>query len=226
MKKLLIFSLLIPFMLTSALAQNNTFGVYFNSSKALGSFGDNLDKNPAGIVLKGSHFLGSSSLSLGAELGISMYSNQDYKVQVANNEFVKVHEEDCYYSGMFTAQYVFYRESLISPYVVGKLGFSTFFSDVMADEETEKFENYNKTHGTSFNTGIGAGFKLNLTQLFNGSEYSRPVYFDFSVIRVNGTKSSYRHIKNYENVSMDLDYGKYNSFTDHMDFHFGIEFAI
>jgi hypothetical protein len=225
MKKYILLPLLLISFVFSSVAQNSSIGVYFNSSKAQGKFGDNLDRNPAGIVLKGYQFLGASNLALGAELGISMYSNQDYKVPIGNNEYVDVHEEDCYYSGAFAAQYVFFREATFSPYVVGKLGFSTFFSDVMADEETDKFESLNKTHGTSFNTMMGAGFKLNLSDVFN-STTDRPVYFDFSFSKVSGSKSKYRHIRNYEDVSLDLNYGKYESFTDHLDFHFGVEFTL
>ena len=224
MRKGIIFSAMI-LMTFVGQAQVARLGVYFNKTMATGEFGNNLGKNPNGIILNGMYGLKNTGFSVGGEFGVSMYSNRAYTLETAT-ETVKIHEEDCYYTGKVIVRYNFLKNTAISPFIVGKVGFSTFFSDMVAEEETEAFENRFESHGTAFNSGVGAGLGFNISKLFNFGSQNYPIYFDCSANRNYGSVSNYRDIKSDDGATKSLNNGHFKSKTSHMDFHFGLNFTI
>jgi len=224
MKKLVIL-LIAGVMSVGCFAQKATMGVYFNKTIATGEFGDNLGKNPNGLIINGNYGIKNTGFSVGAELGVSMYSNRDYTLETPT-ETINVHEEDCYYTGKAMLRYYFLRDKAISPFIVGKLGFSTFFSDMTAEEETDAFENRSETHGTAFNSGAGFGLQCNLGKLFNFGSTRKPIFFEASANRNYGSVSNYRDIKGFDGAARNLDNGSFSSRTSHMDFHFGVSFSL
>lgn len=219
------FLLIFGILSLSGFAQQGSLGVFFNKTLATGEFGDNLGKNPNGFIINGLYGLNNSGFSVGAELGVSMYSNRDYILETPT-ETINIHEEDCYYTGKAIVRYNFLRESIVSPFITGKIGFSTFFSDMMAEEETDAFENRFESHGTAFNSGVGIGLQVNLGEAFNFGSTRKPVFLDISANRNYGSLSNYRDIKSDEGATKSLENGGFSSKTSHLDFHFGINFTL
>lgn len=205
-------------------AQSTSLGIYFNSTQATGQFNENIEKNPAGFMLNAMHNIKNSNFSIGGEFGVSMYSNRDYTL-VTNGESVKIHEEDCYYSAKVLTRYNLRKDKTINPFVTAKMGFSTFFSDMVAEEETDAFEDRFVSHGTSFNTCLGMGVQFDLGKIFNFS-IANPIYFEFSANRTYGSNAAYRDIKSNQEESKNLNNGRFESRTSHVDLHFGFNFTL
>lgn len=222
-KCLLILAFLLIFTQFS-FGQSATLGVYFNSTQATGQFNENIEKNPTGILLNGMYNITDSRFSVGGELGVSMYSNRDYTIE-SNGENVKIHEEDCYYSGKAFVRYNLRKGKTINPFVAGKVGFSTFFSDMVAEEETDAFEDRFVSHGTSFNSCFGLGVQFDLGKIFN-FETHKPICFELSANRNYGSNSAYRDIKSNPEATKNIENGKFESKTSHVDLHFGITFNL
>ncbi|NNC83900.1 MAG: hypothetical protein HKN79_10000 [Flavobacteriales bacterium] len=199
----------------------------FNYSKfyAQGDFNRNIDQDPAGISFIYFHDLGEETpWSIGAELGVAMYSMKTFDaVDPQGREFV-IHEEDCFWTFHAIARHSFYRSELLQIHAEGRLGISTFFSDQYPNIEEVDFEGHSETHGTAFNAGLGAGFSVNLSGLLHGDGDSRDrVWFSTVYTQSAGTRSRYRNAP--EDV-LRLDEGEYRSLTDYANFRFGVLFRL
>lgn len=166
----------------------------------------------------------SSTIQVGGELGVSMYAGDSYTQEVQSNgqtHFVDVYEEDCFFHYTALARYQPYQEMAFMPYAEFRLGATSFFSTIMADDEyVDYFQDESKFHGTSFQTGVGGGMLIDLERLF-GSENLFAV--DLGATYVTGSRTDYRNMSLDSGQPMkSLDDAKYESTTDNVNFRIGV----
>ena len=200
---------------TDLLAQWN-IGLNFNYTTPLDQYDQNLAKDPKGFSMntlyspfKGRH------LMVGAELGISMYANDEYDIITSGGEEIQIDEEDCFLSYHALLRYQLAPGQLFNPYVEGRLGGVSFFSTRMAEEGAEEyFESETSFHGTAFNMSVGGGLALNV---------GPNVAIDLGVSLNRGAKTDYRSIEAGDaSLRRSLDYGVHKSYTHCMNYRLGI----
>jgi hypothetical protein len=188
--------------------------------QATGDFNRNVSRNPGGISLNYIHGINKwPALSVGAELGVAMYSNKTYDLQTDDGT-ISIYEEDCFWTAHLLAQYALYSTPTTTLYMEGRTGMTTFFSSKMAEDEEADFDDEFKWHGTAFNTGIGGGVKLNLSGLYRkDSENYKKIWLDLAVTTNSGSKTSYRNATEDTRVLSDANY---TSLTNYLHYRIGI----
>jgi len=210
------------FYLAKAEAQV-AMGMHYNITQPLSDYQNNLHTNPKGFSFSMMNAVGKSEvLFMGGELGVSMYANEDYLLEVENEynelESIDISEEDCYLRYNAFLRYIPFRHKVLSPYAEVSLGGVSFFSTQIVDEGFEDFfDNQTKFHGTAFNLSAGAGLMVKL------SEY---VALDMAVLANRGQKTHYRSISPSDiNLKKTLDDGRHESFTHHVNYRLGFVFG-
>ncbi len=204
-------------------AQSNTsFGLNFNLANPQQEFKENINRLPAGISFDVMKNIKESRLSIGGELGVAMFFDDEFEYELREegypNEFITLYEEDCYLSYAAVTRYRAFKHAMFNPYLEGRFGGTSFFSTRMAVESSELFDDTTKFHGTSFNAGIGAGFQINFCQT--------PLSLDFAAIANSGTHTVYRSITDVDGGAIRLSDGRVASKTNHINFRFGLRFNL
>ena len=212
-----------------------TFGSYLNSIaqqigvngslfQAQGEFDKNINKMPVGASINFLLPVGESKrLNMGAELGVAMYSNLMYSTVDNYGNDVHIDEEDCFWNAFAMAQYNVFQTPKIKVYAEGRLGMSTFFSSKIIDNGNTSEDEF-EFHGTSFNSGIGGGMKLNVIGLFGADPIRYNwLWLDLAVTVNSGSKSHYR---NAEESSLSLEDADYVSLTNNINYRIGVSFNL
>jgi len=223
MKTYLLPILLCVFSVSLIQAQSNTsFGLNFNLANPQQEFKDNINHLPKGISFDVISRIKDSRLSVGGELGVAMFFDDEFMYELSEEgrpgEFIELYEEDCYLSYAAVTRYSAFKHAFINPYLEGRLGGTSFFSTRMAVESTPHFEDHTRFHGTSFNMGIGAGVQINFCQT--------PLSLDLATIANSGTYAVYRSIQNTNNGAIRLSDGRVASKTNHLNFRLGLRFNL
>ncbi len=199
-----------------------SFGTNFNLAAPLQGFKDNLDRTPKGISFDYMRDIKESRLSVGGELGVAMFFDDEFMYELFDeghpNEFIELYEEDCYLSYHTTVRYRAFKQAWFNPYVEGRLGGTSFFSTRMAVEHTSLFDNTTKFHGTSFNAGLGAGIQINLCTM--------PIALDLAALANSGTHTVYRSINERHEGTLRFSDGRVASATHHLNFRLGVRFKM
>lgn len=224
MKKAVLSLLALVLTITWGIAQ--TIGINGSVFQATGQFNQNIDRNPAGLSINYTQALGrSQKLHIGGELGVAMYTYDEYMVENHHGEEELMYEEDCFWTAHALAQYSVYRTPMFNMYVEGRVGVTTFFSSKDPLDEDSELESEFSWHGRAFNSGIGGGVKINLSGLFYGNPNDRDLlWLDLAGTMNSGSRSDYRHVS--EGAHLTLDDGHYRSLTNYAHFRVGLNFKL
>ncbi len=210
------------FYLAKAEAQVS-MGMHYNITQPLSDYENNLHENPKGFSFSMMNAIGKSEvLFLGGEIGVSMYANESYFLEIENGsnglESIDISEEDCYLRYNTFLRFVPLKDKIVSPYAEVSLGGVSFFSTQIVDEGYEElFDNQTKFHGTAFNLSGGAGLMVKL---------SNYLALDVAVLANRGQKTHYRSIAPSDlNLKRTLEEGRHESFTHHVNFRMGFVFG-
>jgi len=223
MKTYLLPLLLCVLSISFVQAQSNaSFGLNFNLASPQQEFKENINRLPTGISFDALGRIKESRLSIGGELGVAMFFDDEFMYELREEghpgEFIELYEEDCYLTYAAVTRYSAFKHAFINPYLEGRLGGTSFFSTRMAVEDTPLFEDNTRFHGTSFNAGIGAGFQVNFC--------STPLSLDFAALANVGTHTVYRSITDTKGGAIRLSDGRVASKTNHINFRFGLRFNL
>lgn len=204
-------------------AQSNaSFGLNFNLAAPQQEFKENINRLPTGISFDFTKRVRDSRLSVGAELGVAMFFDDEFRYELGEEghpgEFINLYEEDCYLNYAAVTRFNAFKRAMFNPYLEGRFGGTSFFSTRMAVESTPFFDDTTRFHGTSFNAGIGAGFQINFCQT--------PLSLDFAAIANSGTHAIYRSIQDTNGGAIRLSDGHVASKTNHLNFRFGLRFNL
>lgn len=213
------FSAAIMLVITSATAQN-MWGVNVKIHETKGDFNKNVSAVPVGISFNYLHGF-KDKFSIGGELGIAMYANNQYDFETPGGT-IKVDEEDCFWTIHSDFRYYFYRTPAVKAYAQARVGLTTFFSSITPTKETSEFRETFNFHGTAFNTGVGGGILLNFGSVFK--KEPGPVNLDLGVALHSGSSTDYRYMRE-GSQSVTLEDGVYRSVTNYMDYRIGILFS-
>lgn len=205
--------------IVSAIGQS-LWGLNVKIYQTKGDFNKNVQAVPVGLSFNYLHSL-SDRFSIGGELGVAMYANNQYDYQTSTGP-IKVEEEDCFWTIHSDFRYYFYRTPSLKTYVQGRLGLTTFFSSRIPVKETPEFNESFDFHGTAFNTGIGGGLLLNFKSLFK-KEPGR-LHLDLGASLHTGSSATYRYMKE-GSQSVALTDGRYHSVTNYIDYRIGFLLA-
>lgn len=204
-------------------------GLNFDYYKPQQSFAENID-TPLGISFTGIYRFPESRFSIGGDLGVSMYANRNYDYDLseegAPGEVITIDEEDCFLHFNAIGRYSLYESSIIQTYAELRTGIYTFFSTRVAEKEHRLYDDQTEFHGTSFNTGLGGGVSVNLSNLFSNKEITNPIFLDFNSSYNTGTRASYRNMGNEAQVVTGLNSGKYKSLVNHINLKFGVSMRL
>jgi hypothetical protein len=208
-------------------------GMSFNYNEALKDFKHNIQSSPLGISFYGLNNLGESGFSIGGELGVSMFANEDYTQDLTDMGYpgamVDVYEEDCYLSYYAVSRYQLSDETMFVPYIEGKIGGISFFNDKVYDtpygpNAPDKLKDKSKFLGTSFQYGFGGGVYLQLSHIFTGM--GDQLLVDFGFTMMNGSKTNYRSVNYTEEVVKKSNDVEYLSKTNNIAYHLGVAFKL
>ena len=212
MKKL-VFSIGLIFIgFHTLLAQQNTLGISFKLYDPVSEFDDNISSAlPAGISFTYLRTPVESRWSFGGELGVAMYSSNNYNVQY-NSQSIKVNEEDCFWTLHGVLRYEIYRSERFSTYAEGRLGMTTFFSSTTALEEDTGFDDEFSFHGSAFNTGLGGGVSYKIGGI---------VWLNAGVNVHSGSRADYRYMPESDQTKT-FDDGHFESLTHYVGYRRGV----
>ncbi|MEQ9425246.1 MAG: hypothetical protein RJQ09_12555 [Cyclobacteriaceae bacterium] len=227
MKRHLISLVIVVSVSTTTFAQFK-LGLNADIYKPQNQFGKNVSNAPVGMSIFGLYTPQNSRFSFGSDLGVAMYANRTYDYELAQEgapgSFIEVDEEDCFLHLDLLARYNVYQSPLITLFGEVKAGMYTFFSSRIASEPTLLYQDDFEFHGTSFNTGVGGGFSLNLSQVFDGKDLERPhpISLEFTSSYNSGTTASYRNMGNESGAIAGLETGNYRSIINNLNFRIGV----
>ena len=218
-----ILSLLIGLFSFGLSAQTN-IGFYYNHTIPLGMFAENADTQVGGFMWTTMFKpLKNKKFAIGAEVGVSMYANEDFEYTVSDGDFqgsyVEVNQDDCFVQYGLAARYYMIDladNKLINPYVEARGGGMTFFSTLTEGEACEiDYHSETETHGTTFYAGAGAGVVFQMNSCVN-------IDLNFNYNRSGN--AAYRHVPEPEDVSyrLELTDHMYESRTDHIGVKLGV----
>lgn len=218
MKKAIFLSLFI-FMASQSFAQV-ILGFNYKMYTPEGSFNDYLPVNPQGFSLDLLYHIPKSKFVVGAEFGIAMYAKSEYTIQTSSG-IAEVYEEDCFWTLHADVRYFVYQKPMIKVYLQGRVGMTTFFSDISTTYSNNEYESDGEIHGAAFNFGFGGGVWVNVKSLFTNGKKEGFVNFDFGMALHSGSNSTYRYMPNAEPTASFSD-GNYNSLTNYIDYRIGL----
>lgn len=229
MKKFALISIMV--LLSVIAVAQIRIGLNFDYYKPISGFANNVDSSPAGLSLSGLFPLRNKRFTVGADVGVAMYSFRSYDFELINegttSEVVEVYEEDCFWHLDGLVRYTLYQDHLIQAFAEAKIGFYTFFSNRWTEDNHPNFRDKTEFHGTSVNAGIGGGVSLNLTNLLSNNPTSNhPIFLDFSSSYNSGSRASYRHMNDEDKTVSNLNDGKYHSFINNMNAKLGVSIQL
>ena len=196
-------------------AQKNRLGANIKVYSPISKFKENINSAiPVGISLNYLRLSEVSRFSFGGELGIAMYSSEEYTID-RDGEQLEVNEEDCFWTIHGVVRYDLYRTEKMVTYAEGRIGATTFFSASSTSRPGEKHsENNSKLHGTAFNTGLGGGI---LYQVFDN------LWINAGVNLHSGNTADYRYIPESEGTTAPtLKDGDHQSLTHYVGYRLGV----
>lgn len=214
MKKLLTLIILF-FAITSLHSQENLIGLNIKVYQPISDFDKNIDRSiPAGFSFTYLRQPETGKFSFGGELGIAMYSTNDYYTNY-NGQDLKINEEDCFWNFHGLTRYQLIKTEKFYGYIEFRAGFTTFFSSTVAYDEDANYPDEFKFHGTAFNTGYGGGASYRIGNNF---------WINGGINFHTGTKTTYRYMPE-TNQSISVDDGKYKSLTHYIDYKLGVQYS-
>lgn len=204
-------------VLTSAFveAQENLIGINIKVYKPISDFNKNVDNSiPAGLSFTYLRQPETGKFSFGGELGIAMYSTNDYYVYY-NSQDVKLNEEDCFWNFHGMVRYQLIRSEKFYGYLEFRAGITTFFSSTIAYDENADYPDEFKFHGTAFNTGYGGGASYKIGHRF---------WLNGGVNLHTGSKTTYRYMPESDQT-ISFEDGKYKSLTHYIDYKLGVQYS-
>ena len=196
-------------------AQKNRLGANFKVYSPISKFKENINSaTPVGISLNYLRLSEVSRYSFGGELGVAMYSSENYIID-GKGEQLEVNEEDCFWTIHGVVRYDVYRTEKMVTYAEGRIGVTTFFSTSSTRITSEEnSENDFKIHGTAFNTGLGGGI---LYQIFDN------IWINAGVNLHSGNTADYRYIPESEGTTTPtLKDGDHKSLTHYVGYRLGV----
>ena len=184
-----------------------------------GEFNQNVEGVAAGLSFRGIRNSTSGRWSYGGEIGVAMYSNDQYDVTLSSGQNIEVEEEDCFWTVHGLVQYTVFQNEAIRAYGEGRIGMTTFFSSTTALAQNTGFNDEFKFHGTAFNTGLGGGFNVNIGKVFTGERGAFSL--DAGVAVHSGSNAVYRDMDAVD-VPATLDAGQFKSLTHYVGYRFGV----
>lgn len=223
--------LILVLFISKVSAQESRFSMaaYITVDQALQSYGDNVETNPSGLTIAGLYRIPNSKVSVGIDVGVAMYSNQRYVLDLSDMGYSEssahIEEEDCYLSYNAFLRYSLKDFGPITPYGELRLGGSSFFSDkqyskLSGPNAPETIEPEFDFHGTSFRAGIGGGVLINLGWLKKEPRRSL-ISIDLGVSANNGSNTTYRSLIESKNIPNRFEEGFYNTKTNSVLYRIG-----
>jgi len=214
------------FMVCSPVLSQNSLGLNLKAYKPHGEFNQNITHSPVGLSFLFLQQINDSQLAWGSELGVAMYNSDRYRYELIEEgypgEFIKVAEEDCFWTLHILGQYNLISTPVVKSYLELRMGITTFFSERTAVDEYEKrFKRHFKSHGTAFNTGLGTGIMLNPKGIFSENKGPGKLWINLGAIIHSGSVATYRNVED-QNEIFSLGVGKYRSLTYYTDFRLGL----
>lgn len=194
---------------------------------ALGSFDENVNATPAGISFVG-HKRGKGRLSYGGEIGVAMYTNDQYQYDLTAEgqpgRTILVDEEDCFWTAHASLRYEMFSSPSVSQYIEVRVGGTTFFSSIIAleDDHSSPFEDKFSVHGTAFNTAFGTGVTVDPQSVFSKGERQGKWLIDVGMNVHSGSVANYRNFKTAESSQLTLVDGGHKSLTNYIDYRLGV----
>jgi hypothetical protein len=219
--KQIITTILLVFTFSIFSQAQSMWGINMNIYQTKGDFNKNVEAVPVGISLSYLHRIKESKFSVGAEFGIAMYADNEYKYELPSGEILTIDEEDCFWTLHADVRYYAYEVPALKAYVQGRLGMTTFFSSVTPRYPTPEFQETFQFHGTAFNLGIGGGALINFKALFNNEKKQGVANLDLGINVHTGTSTEYRYMPE-GTKPMSLDEGTFQSVTNYVDYRIGI----
>lgn len=184
----------------------------------------NINATPAGISLNYLHTGVGGKFSYGGEVGVAMYSSNDYTLNYQGRD-IEVNEEDCFWAVHAIMRYNLVQTNSVGIYAEGRIGLTTFFSSIYAYDEDSPYPGEFNFHGTAFNTGLGGGIMLNPHAIFSDDTNSGTLWINLAANYHTGTYTDYRYMPE-GGASVPLDEGRYESLTHYMGYRLGFLFDI
>lgn len=218
-------SLAVAMLMAGTMQAQFSLGINLKVQDPTGDFNRNVQRAASGISFTGIFQARDSRFSWGGELGVAMYANENYMYDLTEEgypgEFVEVSEEDCFWTAHVLARYHFLQKPNFKTYAEGRLGLTTFFSSRTALDDHYNIDDNFDSHGTAFNSGLGAGMAFNPKGLF--SEQHGRLWIELGATYMTGTRTNYRHIGETSS-GLSLSEGQYRSLTHYMDYRMGFVF--
>lgn len=184
-----------------------------------GEFNQNVAGVAGGLSFRGIRNSASGRWSYGGELGVAMYSRDQYDITTESGNRIEIEEEDCFWTLHGLVQYTIFQNEAIRTYGEGRVGMTTFFSSSIALTETTEFDDQFKFHGTAFNTGLGGGVTLNLGKVFNGERNAWNL--DGGVAVHSGSNAVYRDMDAVDTPA-SFEEARFRSLTHYIGYRFGL----
>lgn len=208
-------------LLSGGMRAQNMMGINAKIYQTKGDFNKNVAAVPAGISFNYLHGF-KDKFSIGGELGIAMYANNQYDYETSSGSTIRIDEEDCFWTLHADFRYYFYHSPALKAYGQARMGMTTFFSSRMPLETTSEFKESFEFHGTAFNVGVGGGMLLNFKQIFKKEPGT--INLDLGVALHSGSSTDYRYMPE-GSLSDTLDDGVYKSVTNYIDYRIGLLFV-
>ena len=221
--KKLIYFLLISFGTISTGYAQGVFGFNVKVYQTKGDFNKNVQAVPVGISLNYLYHIPDSKFTVGGELGVAMYANNQYDYALPSGGTTRIDEEDCFWNFHVDGRYYFYQVPAMKAYAQGRIGMTTFFSSRIALDPTAEFEDSFEFHGTAFNVGLGGGVLINFGAMFSKDKTQGNVNLDLGASVHSGTKTDYRYMAE-GSQSVSLNAGTYQSVTNYIVYRIGVIF--
>ena len=211
-----------------------SLGLNYVHNTALKSFKENVNRNPVGFGIAALVPINNSRFSVGGELGIAMYANETYIQELSDQGFEgalsEVYEENCFVSYSVFGRLNLIDHAFITPYLEGRMGAISFFTDKIFDEPysndpnayvPDHVEPETQFHGTSFQLGGGWGLQFDLQKF---SKYDFPLSIDFGMNYLLGSSTQYRNVsREPENITTDSEH-YYKSTTNNVTYRIGFAY--
>lgn len=212
------------FIAFSSLQAQYNIGFYYNHTLPQGVFADNAENQVGGFMCTVLvNPFQNKRFSVGGEVGVSMYANDDFEYTVSQGDFqgryIEVNQDDCFWQYGATARYHLTdmeAKKVFNPYLETRAGGISFFSTLTQGEECEvDYHSETETHGSTFYAGLGGGITFQLNNF---------VLIDLNGVYNKSGQSAYRHIPEPEDVTyrLELTDHMYESRTDHISLRLGM----
>ncbi len=209
-------TILLLFISSIGIAQQNSFGVNIKAYTPISKFKKNIDESvPFGLSVNYLMSKENSRYSLGGEIGVAMYSTNDYLLDHQGRD-IEVNEEDCFWTVHGVVRYDLVRTDNLVVYAEARAGLTTFFSSTVPLESDTGYSGEFEFHGTAFNTGFGSGIQRRI-----GSN----IWINVGANLHSGSKVDYRYMPESDQ-SVSLEDGQYQSLSHYMGYRLGVSFDL